>query len=529
MHTESQPRQHEKYAGRNKHRRSFLPGLCLLGALLVHLPAALASERPNILVIMPDDVGYWNVGAYSHGMMVPTPNIDRIAREGMLFTDHYAHPSCTPGRAAFITGQLPVRTGLTTVGMPGSPIGLDARDPTLAEVLKPLGYRTAQFGKNHLGDRNSHLPTVHGFDEFFGNLYHLNTEEEPELAMWGGQGEAKAFDARYRPRGVLDCVATDKVDKTLDPRFGAVGKQRCKDTGPLTRKRMETVDEEFLARTRKFIRQASTDDKPFFVWFNPTRMHIYTHLKPASRNLATPHSSEFDVFGSGMMEHDGHVGQLLKLLDELGIADNTIVVYTTDNGAMSSWWPDGGTTPFRGEKATTWEGGVRVPLLVRWPGHMKAGSVSNGIQSHEDLFTTLAAAAGADNLRERLRESHDVHIDGVDNIDHWRKGAPSKRDILYYYNESNLTAVRLGHWKSHFKTREGFFDQLRPSTLVFNLRMDPFEQHDGQKSNDLAMRMGIAFGGQVIDAVQAHMKTFKEFPPRQAGGSLVIDPEAAGR
>jgi arylsulfatase len=482
-------------------------------------PAQAQPARPNILVIMPDDVGITNVGAYSHGMMVPTPNIDRIAREGLLFTDHYAHPSCTPGRAAFLTGQLPIRTGLTTVGLPGSPIGLDARDPTLAELLKALGYRTGQFGKNHLGDRNSHLPTVHGFDEFFGNLYHLNTEEEPELAAWP---KDPGFNQRYRPRGVLDSVATNVDDPTVDPRFGRVGKQRITDTGPLTRQRMETVDEEFGARTEDFIQRAVKDGKPFFAWHNPSRMHIYTHLKPASKNLATPYSSEFDVYGSGLMEHDAHVGRLLKLLDDLKVADNTIVIYTTDNGAMVSWWPDAGTTPFRSEKATTWEGGVRVPLLVRWPAKIAKGKVSNGIQTHEDLFTTLAAAAGAGDVAVQLRASHKVHIDGVDNLAHWTGDAPSKRHIVYYYNESDLTAIRIGPWKSHFKTRAGFFDYLRPSSLIFNLRMDPFERHDGQKADDMAMKLGVAWGGQVQDAVGAHLMSLREFPPRQAGGSLSV-------
>ena len=484
--------------------------------------AAGAAARPNILVIMADDVGQSNVGLYSHGMMVPTPNIDRIGREGMLFTDHYAHPSCTPGRAALITGQLPIRTGLTTVGLPGSPIGLDARDPTLAEVLKPLGYRTGQFGKNHLGDRNSHLPTAHGFDEFFGNLYHLNTEEEPELRMWS---KDPGFSRRYRPRGVLDCVATDTDDRTEDARSGAWGRQRCTDTGPLTARRMETVDEEFLARTQKFIRASVRARAPFFVWLNTTRMHIYTHLKPESRHLASDISSEFDVFGSGMMEHDGHVGQLLGLLDELGIAGDTIVIYTSDNGAMSAWWPDGGTTPFRGQKATTWEGGVRVPLLLRWPARVKAGRISNGIQTHEDLFTTLAAAAGAPGIAERLRESHRVFIDGVDNLAHWTGTSPSQRNSVIYYNESELTATRIGPWKSHIKVREGFFDALEPSTLVFNLRMDPYERHGGQKSNDLAMRMGVAYGGQVYDLIGAHMASLQQFPPRQKGGSLTVKPQ----
>ena len=291
-------------------------GPCLSTMLMALLALSMAGpvqaqampKRPNILVIFGDDIGYWNVGAYSHGMMVPTPNIDRIAREGMLFTDHYAQPSCTAGRGAFITGQLPIRTGLTTVGLPGSPIGLDARDPTLATILKPLGYRTAQFGKNHLGDRNNHLPTVHGFDEFFGNLYHLNTEEEPELGDWPKDA---GYNARYRPRGVLRTTATTVDDPTVDPRFGKVGRQKIEDTGPLNRKRMETADEEFLAAAKGFISKAAKAGEPFFVWHNPTRMHIYTHLKPASAKLAAPYSSDLDVYRSGLIAHDRHVGELL--------------------------------------------------------------------------------------------------------------------------------------------------------------------------------------------------------------------------
>ena len=475
------------------------------------------APRPNILLIVPDDVGYWNVGAYSHGMMVPTPNIDRIAKEGMLFTDHYAQPTCTPGRAAMITGQLPIRTGLTTVGMAGSPVGLDGRDPTLAEVLKEQGYRTGQFGKNHLGDRNEHLPTVHGFDEFYGNLYHLNTEEEPELGDWP---KDPGFNQRYRPRGVLDCRASDVDDPTVDPRFGRVGKQVIRDTGPLHSKRMETVDDEFVARTQKFMSEAVKDGEPFLAWYAPTRMHIYTHLRPGREKLAAQHSSAFDIYGSGMIEHDMQVGELLKTLDELKIAENTIVVYTTDNGAMAAWWPDGGTTPFRSEKATTWEGGVRVPMLVRWPARVSAGKVSNGIQEHLDLFATLAAAGGVDNVAEKLLASHKVHIDGVNNLAHWTGDAPSARNIVYYYNESELTAVRIGNWKSHFAARDGFFDYNKPAALIFNLRMDPFEQHDGQINNDIAMRLGIAWGGQVQDALAAHMASLAQFPPRQKGGTL---------
>jgi len=486
--------------------------------LIQHAEAAApAPKRPNILVIQTDDVGITNVGAYSHGMMVPTPQIDRIAKEGLLFTDHYAEPTCTPGRAALITGQMPIRTGLTTVGMPGSPIGLDSRDPTLAKVLKPLGYRAGQFGKNHLGDRNEHLPTVHGFDEFYGNLYHLNTEEEPFLAEWP---KDPGFDARYRPRGVLDCRASDRNDPTVDPRFGRMGRQTCIDTGPLDPKRMETVDDEFEARAVKFMESAVADDAPFFVWFNPTRMHIYTHLRPEHRNLAAPYSSSFDVYGSGMMELDMQVGRLLDKLEQLGVAEDTIVIFTADNGAMAAWYPDGGTTPFRGEKATTWEGGLRVPMLIRWPAAIPAGSVSNGIQANYDIFATLAAAAGRPDVAAELRKSDKVHIDGVNNLDHWMGRGTSARNTFIYYNEKELTAVRIGPWKSHMQIREGFFDYNRPAALIFNLRSDPFEQRDGWKADEVAMRLGIAWGGQVQDLLAAHFQSLAKFPPRQSGGTL---------
>lgn len=485
------------------------------------LEAAPAQQtRPNIIMIMTDDVGITNVGAYSHGMMVPTRNIDRIAKEGVLFTDHYGEPTCTPGRAAFITGQMPIRTGLTTVGLPGSSIGIDKRDPTLAEVLKPLGYRTAQFGKNHLGDRNEHLPTVHGFDVFFGNLYHLNSEEEPEDPDWPRD---KAFNERYAPRGVLDCVATATETPGGDPRFGPWGRQQCKDSGPLTRDRMPTIDDEFLARTFGFMEQSLSAGQPFFIWHNTTRMHIYTHLRPESRLLAQPYSSGDDLYGSGMMELDEQVGKILKRIDELGIRDNTIVLFTSDNGAMAAWWPDGGTTPFRSEKATTWEGGVRVPMLIRWPAQIPAGSVSNGIQSHMDLFTTLAAAAGLPDVSERLRQSHHVHIDGVNNLEHWRQQTPSARDHFLMYNESQLTALRFGPWKSHFKTRDGFFDPFSDSTLLFNLRMDPFEQRDGHRSNLLAMKKAF-LGGRIRDILDEHARSLTEFPPRQSGGTLTPRP-----
>jgi arylsulfatase len=512
--------------------RSLLQFSLLAAALAMPLLASAQAGRgadgpPNIVVIMPDDVGITNVAAYSHGMMGETPNIDRIADEGVLFTDHYSHPTCTPGRAAFITGQLPIRTGLTTVGMAGSPVGLDGRDPTLAELLKEKGYATGQFGKNHLGDRNSHLPTVHGFDEFYGNLYHLNTEEEPFLAEWP---KDPGFDARYRPRGVLDCkaLAEDNPDKDEDGRFGPWGKQQCRDTGPLDPKRMETVDDEFRDRAIDFMRRSHKAGKPFFVWHNPSRMHIYTHVREEHRGRAFPVTGySGSVYADGMLELDHDVGKILDELKRLGVERNTIVIFTTDNGAMVDWWPDGGVTPFRGEKATTWEGGVRVPFLVRWPARIPARSRSNGIQTMEDVFTTLATAAGHRDVPAMLRQRDNVVIDGVDNLAHWTAGKPSARNFVIYYNESELTAVRIGPWKSHIKARDGFFDYNRPAAMIFNLRMDPFERQDGWKSREIAMKLGVAWGGQIQDVLGAHYRSLSEVPPRQKGGTLLA-PEAPG-
>jgi arylsulfatase len=358
--------------------------------------AANAQDKlPNIVVIWGDDVGYWNVSAYSLGLMgYKTPNIDRLAKEGALFTDYYGQQSCTAGRAAFITGQSPIRTGLLKVGLPGASEGMPAADPTIATLLKTQGYMTAQYGKNHLGDRNEHLPTVHGFDEFFGNFYHLNAEEEPENPDYP---KDPAFKAKFGPRGVFKCVATETDDPTEDPRFGKWGKQKCEDTGPLTKKRMETIDDEVTTGAIDFMDRAVAADKPFFLWWNSTRMHVFTHLKPESEN-----KTGLGIYADGMVEHDGHVGQVLKQIDELGIADNTIVIYSTDNGAEVMSWPDGGTTPFRGEKNTNWEGGYRVPAVVRWPGLVKPGTIINDIASHEDWMTTLAAAAGMPDAKEKL-------------------------------------------------------------------------------------------------------------------------------
>jgi arylsulfatase len=380
------------------------------------------TARPNILVIFGDDIGTWNVGAYTHGMMGKTPNIDRIASEGMLFTDHYGQPSCTAGRAAFIMGQLPIRTGMTTIGIPGSTRGIQMVDPTLAEVLKPLGYATAQFGKNHLGDRNEFLPTVHGFDEWFGNLYHLNAEEEPEELDYPGQKNPE-YLKKFGPRGTLHAWATDKDDPMTDPKFGRVGKQRIEDTGPLTRKRMETFDAEVTAETLKWLEGTVKGGKPFFCWYNSTAIHIWSHpTKKYIQRAVDEGRAEEDVVRARMIEHDELVGSLLKKLEELGVADNTIVIYTTDNGNELLLWPDGGYAPYRGEKGTTWEGGVRVPLLVRWPGKIRPGSVSNGVQSHEDLYVTLAAAAGLPKIKEELLagkklgdRAYKVHLDGYNN------------------------------------------------------------------------------------------------------------------
>lgn len=459
-------------------------------------------DRPNIVMIMGDDIGYWNVSLYSHGMMVPTPNIDRIGREGMLFTDHYAEPSCTAGRAAFITGQMPIRTGLTTVGLPGAPQGHSKLDPSLAELLKARGYRTAHFGKSHLGDRDEHLPHQHGFDEFFGNLYHLNSEEEPFQRDY-----PTAALARIKPRGVIEAKAGGQP----------------KDLGPLTVKRMETFDDEILARSVDFIERSAKAKEPFFLWHNPTRMHVYTHLKPESRHLATPHSSEEDIYGSGLIELDNHVGELLKKLDALGLTKNTIVVFTSDNGPQTFTWPDGGTTPFRGEKASTWEGGYRVPMMVRWPAAIAAGSVSNGVQAHYDLFTTLAHAAGTPNAAAQLKASHKVRIDGVDNLNHWLGKGPSQRQNFVYYNERELVGLRAGNWKGMFKEREGFFDPLKQSFAFFNLRMDPFEKNGtGKDSNRLALRKAW-IGGVMQDILGEHVMSLREFPPRQVGGSLRPD------
>ena len=476
-----------------------------------------AQDKPNILVIMVDDVAPNSLSCYTHGMQYPTPNIDRIAKGGALFTDFYCQPSCTAGRSAFITGQKPVRTGLTTVGQPGNPLGIQKEDPTIAELLKPYGYMTAQFGKNHLGDLDRHLPTVHGFDEFYGNLYHLNVSEEPEQ---GDYPKNEEFIKKYGPRGVIESYADGK------------GGQTVKDLGPLTREDMKTFDEELVARTKAFMKKSKDADKPFFIWHATSRMHVYIHLKEESKNLATNISTDGDLFGHGLIEHDGHVGEILDYLEELGLDENTIVIYTTDNGPEQDSWPHAGTTMFRGEKMTTYEGGVRAPFMVKWPGHIPAGIDRNGIGSLEDVLPTLLAAVGDDNISEDLLKgkkvgdmTYKVHIDGFNNLDYWTgKTDKSARNYFFYYYESSLTAIRVGPWKMHFATKERYFDDMVFHTMpqLFNLRKDPFEVYDDITGFQQFMSKSWVMQ-PAIGLLMEHLKTFEDFPPRQPAASLNIN------
>ena len=481
------------------------------------------QSRPNILVIMADDVGVSNISAYHRGMMGGrTPNIDRIATEGALFTDYYSQQSCTAGRSAFITGQTPFRTGLLKVGLPGAKQGLQDKDPTIAELLKPLGYATAQIGKNHLGDRNEYLPTVHGFDEFFGNLYHLNAEEEPEDPEYPKDPK---FHAMFGPRGVLDCKVSDVNDTTEDARFGEMGKQVCKDTGPLTKKRMETVEEELLAASLDFMERSHKAGKPFFLWHNPTRMHIWTHLSDKWAG-----KSGYGLFADGMMELDYVVGELLKELDDLGIADNTIVMFTSDNGTQINTWPDGGNHPFKGEKGTTWEGGFRVPFVAKWSGTIKPGIIINDVMANEDWMPTLLAAAGDPDVKEELlqgkkvgNKKFNVHLDGY-NFQPFFKGEVDKgprREFFYFTDNADLHALRYDDWKISFKTMNG---NLLNGTvvetnapLVVNLRQDPFERFPDEAAGHMQW-WGEKLWTMIpaVDITGQFLETFKEYPPSQA-------------
>ncbi len=494
-----------------------------------------ATSKPNIVIIWGDDIGLTNVSAYSQGLMgYQTPNIDRIAHEGVLFTDYYGEQSCTAGRSAFITGQSVFRTGLSKVGLPGAEIGLQKEDPTIAELLKPLGYATGQFGKNHLGDRNKFLPTVHGFDEFYGNLYHLNAEEEPENRDYP---KDPAFRAKFGPRGVLHTWATDVDDPTVDPRFGPVGRQRIEDTGPLTIKRMETIDDDIAARGADFIERQVKAGKPVFTWINFTHMHFRTHEKPESVGQSGRWQSEYhDV----MIDHDRNVGTILAKLDELGIADNTIVFYGTDNGPHMNTWPDGAMTPFRNEKNSNWEGAFRVPALVRWPGHIKPGSVSNEIMSQLDWFPTLLAAAGDPDVTGRLLVgdkvgdmTYKVHLDGYNFLPYLTGQAPKgpRESYFYFSDEGDLMAMRYDNWKLQFATQpaEGTlqvwmheFDHPR-IPYIFNLRTDPFERATITSNTYYDWLLDRAF--LLVPAQQyvgQFLATFQAYPPRQKAASFTI-------
>ena len=482
------------------------------------------TDRPNILFIMGDDIGWFNVSCYNHGLMgYRTPNIDRIAREGAMFTDWYGQQSCTAGRAAFITGQTPVRTGLTKVGLPGAELGLGPEDPSVADVLKTFGYATGQFGKNHLGDRDEHLPTAHGFDEFFGNLYHLNAEEEPENSDYP---KDPAFRKRFGPRGVLKCKALGD------------GRQQIENTGALDTKRMETIDDEFCAAAKDFITRQHQAGTPWFCYFNSTRMHVFTHLKKSSQGK-TGHG----LYPDGMVETDGHVGELLRLVDDLKIADNTIVVYTTDNGAEVMSWPDGGATPFRGEKATNWEGAFRVPMVMRWPGVIKPGTVINDICAHEDFIPTFAAANGEPQLVQKMKKGHTmngktfkVHLDGYNLLPFLRgEEAKSPRNsFLYWSDDGDLMAIRISHWKVTFMESHGVVSDKTPlgpwqsdflrlrAPNIYDLRADPFERGPESQfySGWLAHRIFLMVPAQAV--VAQWMESFKEFPPRHAAASFTV-------
>jgi len=504
----------------------------VLAVLSFPMPAMAQAQpaKPNILVIWGDDIGWQNVSAYGMGTMgYTTPNIDRIGMEGIRFTDHYGQPSCTAGRAAFITGQYPIRSGMTTVGAPGDKLGLKAASPSLAEVLKKAGYRTGHFGKSHLGDNDEHLPTVHGFDEFFGNLYHMNTEEQHEYRDYQSfaknyPGGPEAFAKKFATRGVLHTFASDKDDPSVDGRFGRVGRQTIEDTGPLTMKRMEDFDgAELVPRAIDFMRNAKKDGKPFFVWLNTSRMHLYTHLGDKWRYAAAKYTHEDDLHGSGMLQHDHDIGVVLDFLKQSGLEGNTIVWYSTDNGPEHSSWPHGATTPFRGEKMSTYEGGVRLISMLRWPGVIKPGQIKNGIQAHQDMFTSFAAAAGVPDVVEQMKTEKKQYIDGVNNIDYWTGKAPeSARNSFLYYYENKLTAVRMGPWKLHFSTKEDYYSQLTPRsfTLMFNLRSDPFESYDSKDSYGHLFQKNSWLSGPLSELLAAHLKSLADYPPVQAAKSF---------
>jgi len=502
--------------------------VALIGGAL--LSATTFAKQPNILVIWGDDIGWQNVSAYGMGTMgYTTPNIDSIGKQGIRFTDHYAQPSSTAGRAAFITGQYPIRSGMTTVGQPGDALGLQAKSPSLAEVMKSAGYATGQFGKNHLGDRNEHLPTSHGFDEFYGNLYHLNTQEEAEQRDYQAfakkySGNLEDYEKKFGTRGVMHCYASSKNDSTDDPRFGKMGKQTCKDTGPLTQERMKDFDaSEVIPNAERFMKQAKADGKPFFVWMNTSRMHLYTRLNDKWRYAAEKYTSEADYHGSGMLQHDHDIGLVLQFLKDNGLDEDTIIWYSTDNGPEHSSWPYCGTTPFRGEKMSTYEGGVRVVSMLKWPGTIKADQIKNGIQTHMDMFTSLATAAGVPNVADKMMKEKKQYIDGINNVPYWTgQKEDSARESMFYYYENKLTAVRMGPWKFHFSTKENYYANVVPLTVpkVFNLRMDPMESYDSIDSEGHLMQKVSWLMQPMNKLVAAHIKTLQDYPPVQGSKSF---------
>jgi arylsulfatase len=510
--------------------------LCLCGFATL---ANAAEKKPNIIVIMGDDLGITNIGAYGRGMMAgKTPNIDRLANEGMLFTDYYAEASCTAGRAAFVTGELPIRTGMTTVGQAGAHIGLPAEAATVATALKSMGYATGQFGKNHLGDLNEYLPTVHGFDEFFGNLYHLDASEDP-----AHPGYPQELLSVVGPRNVVHSWATDKDDATIDPRWGKVGKQKIEDAGPLYPKRMETVDWEFMDFALKFMDKATAANKPFFVWLAPSRMHVVTHLSPKYEALRNSKNG-WTIQEAGMAELDDEVGTVMKYLKDKGLDDNTIVVFTSDNGPEAFTWPDGGQTPFYGAKGTGYEGGFRVPGMVRWPGHVPAGTVENGIMSNLDWFPTFVAAAGNPNIKEELLKGKQMggrtyknYLDSYNQLDMISGKGPSVRHEIYYFTESQLAAVRIDDFKYRFISQPGGWlgakDHPDMPVLV-NLRLDPYEHtgFPGGSSPDANIGSYEYFEWFkfefwrfvfVQQQVAKLVQTAIEYPPMQKGASFNLD------
>lgn len=511
--------------------------MCILTASAsAQSPTPSSVKKPNILVIFGDDIGQTNVSAYSMGVMgYKTPNIDRIAKEGMIFTDYYAEQSCTAGRSAFITGQCTLRTGLSKVGIPAATVGLQARDATIAELLKPLGYATGQFGKNHLGDRNEYLPTVHGFDEFFGNLYHLNAEEDPENRFY-----PSGIRDKIGPRGVLRCKASDKDDLADQPRWGKVGKQIIEDTGPLTRKRMETIDDETSAAAIDFIQRQSKAGKPFFCWMNTTRMHFRTHVRADHRDK--PGLTSRTEYADGMIEHDNVVGTILKAVDDLGIGNDTIVLYTTDNGPHQISWPDAGTTPFRSEKNTNWEGAFRVPCIIRWPGHIQPGSISNETVSALDWLPTFMAAVGEPGIKDKLLKGYQagsktfkVHLDGYNQLPYLtgQQERSARKEFFYFNDDGDLVALRYENWKFVFEEQRATgtmriwaepFTKLRVPKL-FNLRSDPYERADVTSNTYYDWFMSDGAGAFIAAPaiVGPFLATFKEFPPSQRPSSFSID------